>query len=203
MKDLVLLVADKNAEFALKGALGRPEALGVRSITFAVFVHMGRDGGTRKNGVELLALHRARFAKALLILDFEGCGTDKSSAIELEAELDARLLSRWGEDAKSIVIESELDVWAWGGDYSVETAIGWSSVKGVRAWLSGNGFEFDANRKPIRPKEALEAALRCEGSPRSSALYRAIASKISLRHCSDPAFNRLRDCLVGRFPRGD
>jgi hypothetical protein len=35
MKDLVLLVADKNAQFVLKGALLRPEALGIRRIEFA------------------------------------------------------------------------------------------------------------------------------------------------------------------------
>ena len=34
MKDLVILVADKNAQFALKGALGRPEALGIGPIEY-------------------------------------------------------------------------------------------------------------------------------------------------------------------------
>lgn len=203
MKDLVLLVADKNAEFALKGALGRPEALGMRSISFEIFVHSGRDGGARKYGVEMLALRRPYCKRALLLLDFGGCGTDKSSAVELETELDLRLNDRWGSDAKSIVIEPELDVWAWGSDHSVEMAIGWSSAKRIRAWLSENGFGFDAMKKPARPKEALEAVLRYEGLPRSSTLYRAIATKISLRNCSDPAFNRLRDCLVHWFPAVD
>ena len=30
MKDLILVVADKNMHFALRGALNRPEALGIR-----------------------------------------------------------------------------------------------------------------------------------------------------------------------------
>lgn len=33
MKDLVLVVADKNMHFALRGALSRPEAMGIRPIT--------------------------------------------------------------------------------------------------------------------------------------------------------------------------
>jgi hypothetical protein len=48
MKDLILVVADKNMHFALRGALNRPEALGIRPITVEFFVHPGRDGGVRK-----------------------------------------------------------------------------------------------------------------------------------------------------------
>ena len=67
MKDLVLLVADKNIQYALKGALGRPEALGIRPIEFEFRVHPGRDGGTRKSGPEVLALEQRRFQHGLQI----------------------------------------------------------------------------------------------------------------------------------------
>src|SRR5258707_585246 len=119
MKDLVLLVADKNAQFALKGALGRPDALEIRPIEFEFRVHPGRDGGARKSGPELLALERRRFEHALLVLDFEGSGTELPNAKDLEAQLDARLSGRWKEAAKSIVIEPELDVWIWGADNAI------------------------------------------------------------------------------------
>ena len=125
MKDLVLLVADKNTQFALKGALGRPEALGIRPIEFEFRVHPGRDGGARKTGPEVLALERRRFKHALLVLDFEGCGTDLMNASALETQLDAKLSMHWKSDAKSIVIEPELDVWVWGADNAVEAAIDW------------------------------------------------------------------------------
>ena len=36
MKDLVIMVADKNAQFALTGALNRPEAMGIRRIAIRV-----------------------------------------------------------------------------------------------------------------------------------------------------------------------
>ena len=201
MKDLVLLIADKNAHFALKGALGRPEALGIRPIEFEFLVHPGRDGGARRTGPEVLALERRRFKHALLVLDFEGCGTDLPNATALEAQLDGRLSTHWKEAAKSIVIEQELDVWVWGADNAVEAIIEWPAGKRVREWLRERGFTFEANEKPTRPKEALEAALRIPGLPRSSALYQAIAERISLRHCGDEGFIRLRNQLLGWFAK--
>ena len=201
MKDLVLLMADKNAQFALKGALGRPEALGIRPIEFEFRVHPGRDGGTRKSGPEVLALERRRFRHALLVLDFEGCGTDLPNAKALETQLDGRLAAHWQKAAKSIVIEPELDVWVWGADNAVEAVIEWPAGKGIREWLREKGFAFEANEKPTRPKEALEAALRIPDLPRSSALYQSIAEKISLRRCGDEAFIRLRKQLIEWFPK--
>lgn len=179
MKDLVLLVADKNTQFALKGALGRPEALGIRPITFEFRVHPGRDGGTRKTGPDVLALERRRFEQGLLVLDFEGSGTDLPNAKALEAQLDGRLSAHWNAAAKSIVIEPELDVWVWGADNAVEAALEWPAGKSVRGWLREQGFTFEANEKPTRPKEALEAALRMPdlSRPRSSTLYQTIARK--------------------------
>jgi hypothetical protein len=71
----------------------------------------------------------------------------------------------------------------------------------VREWLRERGFTFEANEKPTRPKEALEAALRSPGLPRSSALYQTIAERISLRRCGDEAFIRLRKQLLEWFAK--
>jgi hypothetical protein len=201
MKDLVLLVADKNAQYALKGALSRPAALGIRAIKFEFYVHSGRDGGARRTGPEMLALEQRRFQHALLVLDFEGCGTDLPTATDLEAQLDARLFRHWQAAAKSIVIDPELDAWVWGSDNAVETVIEWPTGPSIRQWLRQQGFTFQANEKPTRPKEALEAALRIPALPRSSALYQSIAERISLRHCHDPAYIRLRKQLIEWFPK--
>jgi hypothetical protein len=201
MKDLVLLVADKNMHFALKGALGRHEALEIRPIEFEFRVHAGRDGGTRRSGPEVLALERRRFKHGLMVLDFEGSGTDLADAKALELQLDARLSAQWKHAAKTIVIEPELDVWVWGADNAVETAIGWPTGQSIREWLRERDFAFDANGKPARPKEALEAALRVPHFPRSSALYQTIAERISVRRCSDEAFIRLRKQLIEWFPK--
>ena len=42
-KDLVVLVADKDMEHALKGLLGRPRALGIREIEADIRVHPRHD----------------------------------------------------------------------------------------------------------------------------------------------------------------
>ena len=201
MKDLFILAPDKNAEFALKGALARPEALGIRPIEFEIRTHPGRDGGTRKSGPELLALQRRQYRHGLLVLDFEGSGTDLANAVALEEYLDGRLHNRWNDASKAIVIEPELDVWIWGSDNAVEASIEWPAGKRIRDWLREHGFAFDANEKPARPKAALEAALRVPDLPRSSVLYHHIASRISLTRCQDAAFVRLRNQLLAWFPK--
>ena len=99
------------------------------------------------------------------------------------------------------MIEPELDVWVWGADNAVEEVIEWPAGKSVREWLREKGFTFEANAKPTRPKEAMEAALRIPALPRSSALYQTIAKKISLRRCGDAAFIRLRKQLIEWFPK--
>jgi len=200
MKDLFILVADKNSEFALKGALARPEALGIHPIQFEIRPHVGRDGGARKTGAEVLALQKRQYHHGLLIFDFEGSGTDLPDAHSLEAELDAKIARLWSDSAKAIVIDPELDIWVWGSDNAIEAAIDWPAGKRLREWLHEQGFAFDANEKPIRPKEALEAALNIPKQPRSSALYQHIASSISLARCKDAAFVRLKQRLQEWFP---
>lgn len=201
----MLLVADKNAQFALKGALDRPEALGIHQIEFEFLVHPGRDGGARKTGPEVLALERRGFGYGMLVLDFEGSGAHEPNAKALETNLDSRLRLHWNSRAKAIVIDPELDVWLWGSDNAVEEALGWPGdkriSKSIREWLQQRNFAFQGTKKPIRPKEALEASLREIQRPRSSALYEQIASRISLQRCSDEAFVRLRTQLVKWFPR--
>lgn len=196
MKDLVILVADKNMQFALRGALARREALGIRAVTFDFRSHMGQGGGVRTTGVDVLALERQRFAHALLVFDLEGCGAHPAqTADDLEKVLDQRLEAHWGTQAKAIVITPEVDIWLWGADVAIREALHWPLGGHVRDWLQQRGFTFDAHGKPAQPKEALEALVRYCKLPRSSALYEKITSRISLKRCADPAFLRMRAVL--------
>jgi hypothetical protein len=72
MKDLALLVADKNMDFAVRGILNRPRALGIRSVTYETRQHVNRDGGVRTSGPETLALLRQQFLHGIAMLDWEG-----------------------------------------------------------------------------------------------------------------------------------
>lgn len=199
MNDLTLVVADKNMHFALRGALNRPEALGIRPVSFDFLVHPGRDGGVRKEGPELLALKRSSSRHGLIVLDHEGCGATQS-AVELEQELDRRVNLAWGGGGGALVIEPELDVWMWGTENALKSALGWNKSGSIREWLQEKGYSLNEHQKPTRPKEALETVLRELRTPRSSALYEALASKLSLQRCVDPAFIRLRQMLQRWFP---
>jgi hypothetical protein len=86
MKDLALLVADKNMDFAMHGILGRAQALGIRPITHEIRQHVNRDGGVRTTGPETLALLRHQFHRGIVMLDWEGSGTKADSAVALEQE---------------------------------------------------------------------------------------------------------------------
>jgi len=199
MQDLVVLVADKNMQFALKGALLRPQALGIRPITHAFRSHMGRDGGVRSTGASVLASEQSRFQHALMLLDFEGCGQEDVDPLVLEAQLDQALQAVWGSRAKAIVIAPEVDAWVWGSDNVLREVFDWPHASPIRDWLRGKGFAFDRTGKPLRPKEALDAMRPVHKLARSSALYEKITSRISLTHCTDAAFVRLKSQLQAWF----
>lgn len=201
MNDLLLLVPDKNTQFALKGALTRHDALGIRPIEFDFLVHSGRDGGVRSSGATLAALKRNQFKHLLMIFDHEGSGAESKPASELTLELEKQLDRHWGTDAHVIVIEPEVDVWMWGSDNVLSQLLKWNDFAGIREWLQAKGYEMDGNDKPLRPKEALEEVLMRLKEPRSSSLYEKIAQRLSLPRCKDPAFVRMHKILQNWFPR--
>ena len=190
MKDLVVLVADKSMEFAMRAAFERPESLGIRPVTVEFRQHPNRDGGTRSTGAQILALEHSRFRHALLVFDYEGSGATDSSE-DLEERLDGLLSQTWTDKAKTIVIEPELDVWMWGSDNVLTELLCWPKAESIREWLGNRGFTFDSNGKPSRPKEALEATFIVCRLARSASNYHMIASRLSLARCVDPAFRRL------------
>lgn len=194
-----MLVADKNMQFALQGALARPQALGIRSLTHAIRPHMGRDGGVRSTGADVLACDAGRFRHALMLLDFQGCGQEHETPLTLEVRLDEQLQFAWGTRAKAIVISPEVDIWLWGADNALHEVLHWSQKTSIRNWLRDRDFDFDDYGKPRQPKEAMEAVRRAQKLPRSSAIYEKITGRISLQHCTDPAFQRLRAQLVAWF----
>lgn len=200
MKDLAVLVADKNMDFTLRGVLARPEALGIRRVDYDIKTHAGRDGGVRTSGPETLALLKSQFRNGLLMLDWEGSGAETGNSIELENGLDARLADLWGNGAKAIVIDPEVDSWVWGSAHSISEVLGWREPRQIRAWLADQGYQLDPNGKPLRPKEAFEKVMAFLSEPRSSTLYEKVTSRISLARCVDAAFNRLKATLQDWFP---
>jgi len=193
MKDLLCAVADKNMEAAVAALLERPEAMGIRKVSFDVFVHPRRDPGLFREGLEILRQVRQGYLHALVILDASWDGAPADIQARLDRALDGAGLGEW---ARTIVIAPELEVWVWSESRHVEQILGWSGRSpGLRGWLEQQRLWTGGSLKPAEPKRALEAALREVSKPRSSAIYRAIARKVSLDRCRDPAFQRLRDTL--------
>ena len=135
-----------------------------------------------------------------MLLDFHGCGHEvRETPLTLEEKLDDQLQLVWGSRAKSIVIAPEVDIWLWGTDSALHEALHWSAAESIRDWLRHRGFRFNADGKPLQPKEAMEVICREQKRPRSSAIYERITRRVSLQHCTDQTFQRLRAQLLGWF----
>jgi hypothetical protein len=201
-RDLVILTADKNCQFALRGLVTRSRALHIGSIEPDWHVHPGRDPGVLRGAHEFLRPFVRSHRHALVVLDREGCGREAASREVLEAEIENNLrTSGWDQRGRAIVIDPELEVWVWSNSPHVDDELGWGSTKpALRTWLQQQGFLYEGAFKPARPKDALEAVLRKVRVPRSSAIYKTLAEKVSLSRCTDPAFEKLRATLHGWFP---
>ena len=204
MKDLVVLAADKNIEHALMGLFERTEAMGIRPITVDIQVHPQRDPACALHGVEFLSGSSERYAYALLVFDHEGSGFDDTTPHQLQESLNEEFTrSRWGDRAKALVLVPELEAWVWSDSPHVEEVAGWRDRNPpLRNWLTDRGFLAVGEVKPLRPKEAFEAALYESRIPRSSSLYLQLAQRVSLERCTDTAFIDFKAILQGWFPMG-
>ena len=197
MKDLVILAADKDMEYALAGLLRRPLALGIRPISHDVFVHPEHDPGCALRGVTFLSNFARQYRHGLLLFDHEGSGRESGSARHLQESLNADLSgSPWGDRARAIVLDPELEAWVWSDSPHVDRIAGWEQRQpGLRRWLVEQDWIQEPETKPARPKEAFQAALRAARTARSSSLYRKIAESVSLERCTDSSFRELRKTL--------
>lgn len=204
MKDLVVLVADKDIEFTLKGLFVRHKSLGIRDISqnYDIFVHPQRDPGCYKQCVDFLRPFTKEYKYALVAFDHEGSGQQKKSREEIETELERNLEnSGWKEKSSVILFEPELESWIWSDSPHIERILGWEGQSlSLRDWLVTENFLQQEQFKPSRPKEALETVLRVVSKPRSSAIYEQIAKKVSFLRCQDDSFLKLKDILQLWFP---
>ena len=200
--DLIALVADSNMENTLRGLLSRHQALGIRPITHDVFRHDKRDPGCWTDAHNYLRPYVNQYRYALVMFDHQGSGQERRKAAELETDLEERLQENgWAEGrARVIVLEPELEIWVWSDSPQVDSCLGWQTHQpDLRTWLRQRKLLAPDAFKPADPKKALEAALREVKTPRSSAIYRHLAERVSFSHCVDPCFNRFRTILTGWF----
>ncbi len=203
--DLVVLTADKNMNFAMEGLLNRPQALGIRPVVPAFYIHPERDPGCLLRADAFLRPFVRRFAHAIVMFDREGCGRDEKTSPELEQKVESALSrSGWADRAAVIVIDPELENWVFSDSPEVDAAMGWKGNRpSLRKWLEEQRYLAAGEIKPARPKEAMEAALRHVRMPRSSSIYGRIAQHVGFGRCTDGAFQKLKATLRAWFPVPD
>lgn len=203
-KDLIVLVADKNMQFALDGLLSRYHALQIIPITYDIYVHPLRDPGVYRQSINFLRLFHKQYRYALVFLDREGSGQEQKSANQIEDEIRRNLENNgWPGRAEVIVFDPELEIWAWVNSPHVATSLGWNNFTSLETFVKERDFWTEEVSKPNRPKEAVEAALKEKRIQRSSAIYKKIASDASFRDCREPSFLRFKNVLRNWFAEGE
>lgn len=202
MKDLVVVVPDSNTEQTLYGLLERHKALQIRRIEYRILVHPERDPGVLQRGASLLAEIDAlnAFRYALLIFDREGCGREMLTSSELEQQVQQQLdASGWQGRSAVVVIDPELESWVFSTSPHVVDVFAGGDAEVFQRVVES--FPKTPLGKPQKPMEAVKKLLRQKAIVRSSALYKELASRVSLKGCIDPAFQRLCAILRSWFPQ--
>ncbi|AGY59500.1 methylation-associated defense system protein MAD4 [Gloeobacter kilaueensis] len=198
-KDLIVLVADGQQEITLKTLLTeRRQSMGIQNITFDVFRHPRRDPGVFHEADKFLDLFMPpAYAHAIVLLDREWEGSPGDAQHQRQLIVQRMQLSGWPEDTfEVIVIDPELEAWIWSTSEEVATVLrlSWQEIKEI---AHSKGYWPAGWAKPTRPKELFTEILRQQRRSSSDAIFQALARKVGLTRCQDPAFlllcNRLRD----------
>ncbi|MDI6755744.1 MAG: hypothetical protein QME78_15275 [Thermodesulfobacteriota bacterium] len=200
MKDLVVLIPDKNTRSVVEGLFQRKEALGIRHIEYDIYIHPGRDPGVYQQAVAFLRTFLNQYRYALVFLDREGSGQEHKTADNISSDIQKSLdINGWGERSNVIVFEPELEIWSWVNSPRFAKILGWHNFPKMKKFIVEHNLWEIESAKPKRPKEAIEIALREKRIPRSSSIYKEIAETVSFRNCTDEAFIKFRDTLVAWF----
>ena len=125
MKDLVVLAADRNIEYAVRGILERPQALDIRSISYDSFCHPRRDPGCLNESHDFLRPLAGQYKHALVMFDHEGCGRETETPGTLADRVEEQLRRNgWPETAQAVILAPELEVWVWSPSPHVADCLG-------------------------------------------------------------------------------
>jgi hypothetical protein len=203
-KDLIVLTADKNIEYGVRGLLSRPASFGIRPIQLDIFVHPHHDPGCAAEAQDFLRPFVRHYHHGLVMFDDVGSGREAVAQDMLSEEVRGRLAATgWGDRADVIVLDPEIEVWVFAHSPKVEECLGWPAGRvSLRRWLESSGLWETNQGKPGDPKTALERVLGEIKKPRSSAIYRRLGEQVGIRGCTDPAFVKFRKILATWFPLG-
>ena len=201
--DLVVVVADKDMEFAVRGILSRQQALNIRPVSTDIFTHPEHDPGCYLRSHTFVGSMVRKYSKAIVLFDRDGCGAEERTREQLETDVETRLEnSGWKGRSRAVVLDPELEVWVWSDSPHVERILGWRNRSSqLQNWLIEGHLWQEGAAKPRAPKEAMEAVLRMTKLPRSASRYRQLAEAVSFDRCTDAAFLKLKNTLQTWFPQ--
>jgi hypothetical protein len=207
MKDLLLYVADADAQAFMNSLLNKPLALGIREITFDIKRHPQRDSGMVQSGSELTRMEKGKYQKALLTWDHHGSGRDhKQSPEQVRDEIQNKLDSyTWSGNSSVTIFVPELEQWLWYCESALISYCGISAEQ-LNTWLADRSGKLG---KPVdvlkaeQPKELFEYVMRERLkrtiSPRDFAEIGKLAGVTGLMDCE--SFRSVADVLRAWFPQ--
>lgn len=105
LQDLLVYVADADAEAFLNEVLQKHHALGIHRISFTIKRHPQRDAGMWNTGAELARLEKGKYRYVLLMFDHHGSGQDSKKAPHvMEQELQNKLDTYTWTDHNAVVL---------------------------------------------------------------------------------------------------
>jgi len=195
-KDLLILVPDKNTKYVLDGLLHRHHSFGIRSITYDIYIHPLRDPGIYHYAYDFMLPFASQYSYSLVFCDREGSGQELKTSDEIAIEIKSKFdITDWQNRVEIIVINPELEIWAWVDSPHLTSNLGWSTFSSLQKFVQQQGFWRHDSFKPDRPKEAIETALREKKVPRSSAIYKKIAEEVSFKNCQEESFMKFKSIL--------
>lgn len=207
MKDLLLYVADADAQAFINSLLNKPLALGIREITFDIERHPLRDSGMVQSGAELTRMKKGKYQKALLTWDHHGSGRDhKKTPEQVRDEIQNKLNSyTWRENSSVTIFVPELEQWLWYCENALLSYCGIPAEQ-LNAWLADCSAKLGKTidiLKTEQPKELFEYVMRDRLkrtiSPRDFAEIGKLAGVNGLMACE--SFLSVVAVLRGWFPQ--
>ena len=203
-KDLLVLTADTHMRSTVDVLLQhRRPALGISDLTADVIRHPDSDPGCRSASAKLLNPLRDKYRKAMVLFDFDGCGTHHTDPMSLERDLERQYYDAgWRPDSVAfVVIAPELETWMFGASHrNLERVLRWSQPVPLRDWFEAEGYLPAGSTKPEDPKATINAALNRQKTQISAKLFADLARNASLARCQDRAFQKLCNTLRRWFP---
>lgn len=202
MKDLAILVPDKDIQLGIDNLFSRHQSLNIRQISYEIFVHPLHDPGVCLGAANFLRPFSNQYNYALVFIDHEGSGQEQTPLDDLASNIKNDIeRNGWPGKVEVIVFNPELEVWVWTETNAVAEILGWDSYLELKSWLIDQAVWEQNCSKPKRPKKAVEKSLETKRIPRSSSIYGEIGRTVRLDRCQDQSFRKLRSILQNWFQK--